>query len=232
MILHGEVGLAYHGLLAGQQTAILGILAIIHVGPSWATPHRLQRDPWHRYHQVHEGHVGQHGRLGAGDGCSQGVREQLQVYPHGKRHASNVLSPVRLIHLQHSHAEPPDKQSLLALAWKTLSLGTFASGLRKLGRRHTAAPNKPEWKILEEQLQAEMALGRSPSTIKTVLSAAIWAVSMGIAKHGVPGFFGSMSRGRRTPGTTRRSCGDRLRPCKQWLPKPNTLPSGRWWQQQ
>ena len=31
--------------------------------------------------------------------------------------------------------------------------------------------------------------------------------------------------------TTGRSCGDWLRPCKQWLPKPRTQPNGRWWRQ-
>ena len=47
--------------------------------------------------------------------------------------------------------------------------GTFASGLQKLGRRHTVAPSEPEWKILEEQPSEEMAMGRSPSTIKAAL---------------------------------------------------------------
>ena len=38
-------------------------------------------------------------------------------------------------------------------------------------------------------------MGRSPSTIKTVLSAATWAVSMGIAKHTVPRFFWKYVKG-------------------------------------
>ena len=49
--------------------------------------------------------------------------------------------------------------------------------------------------MLEEQLREEMAIGRSPSTIKTVLSAATWAVSMGIAKHLVPRFFWKYVKG-------------------------------------
>ena len=40
-----------------------------------------------------------------------------------------------------------------------------------------------------------MALGRSPSTIKMVLSAATWAVSMGIAEHAVPRFFWKYVKG-------------------------------------
>ena len=51
---------------------------------------------------------------------------------------------------QRKTGEPPDKRTLLALASKISSPGTFASRLRKLGRRHTAAANEPEWKILEE----------------------------------------------------------------------------------
>ena len=131
---------------------------------------------------------------------------------------------------RHRAGEPPDKRTPLALAWRTSSLGMFASRLRKLGRRHTTTPEEPKWKILEEQLQEEMATGRSPSTIKTVLSAATWAVSMGIAKHTVPKFF-CMSREQRTPRMTGRSYGHRSRPCRQWLPRPSTLPSGRWRQQ-
>ena len=96
---------------------------------------------------------------------------------------------------QRRAGEPPDKRTLLALAWKTSSLGTFASGLQKFGRRHTADPSEPQWRILEEQLQEEMALGRSPSTIKTVLSVATWAVSMGIAKHAVPRFLWKYVKG-------------------------------------
>ena len=46
--------------------------------------------------------------------------------------------------------EPPVKRSLLALAWKTSSLPTFTLGLRKLGRRHTAVPEEPKWKILKD----------------------------------------------------------------------------------
>ena len=77
---------------------------------------------------------------------------------------------------QRRSGEPPDKRTLLSFAWKKSSLSTFAAGLRKLGRRHTAAPNKSEWKILEEQLQEEMAIGRSPGTIKTAMSGHVGGV--------------------------------------------------------
>ena len=40
-----------------------------------------------------------------------------------------------------------------------------------------------------------MALGRSPSTIKTVLCAATWVVSMGIATNAVPKFFWKYVKG-------------------------------------
>ena len=74
---------------------------------------------------------------------------------------------------------------MLSLTWKMSSLSTFAARLRKLGRRRTTAPKEPEWKILEEQLQDEMAIRRSLSTIKIVLSATTCAISMGIAEHQV-----------------------------------------------
>ena len=106
-----------------------------------------------------------------------------------------VATVLRGILQQCRAGEPPDKRTILALAWKTSSLGTFASGLRKLGRRHTAAPEEPKWKLLEEQLQEEMAIARSPSSITTVLSAATWAVSMGTAKHTVPRSFGQYVKG-------------------------------------
>ena len=54
----------------------------------------------------------------------------------------------------------------------------FASGLRKLGRRHTTALTKPESKILEGQLQGEIVLEKSPSTVKTVLSAVTRAAQL------------------------------------------------------
>ena len=38
-------------------------------------------------------------------------------------------------------------------------------------------------------------MGRSPSTVKTVLSAAMWALSMGIAEHNVPRFFWKYVKG-------------------------------------
>ena len=80
-------------------------------------------------------------------------------------------------------------------------------------------------------------MGRSPGTIKTVLLAATWGVSMGIVEHNVPiffwkyvkgaDFFASMSKGRRTLGMTKKYSGDRLRPCRQWLPTARTQPNGR-----
>ena len=66
-------------------------------------------------------------------------------------------------------------------------------------------------------------MGSSPSTIKAVLPAATWAVSMGITNHTVPRFFReicqeSAERLRRQKGPVGIG--------RQWLPKPNTLPSG------
>ena len=130
-------------------------------------------------------------------------------------------------------------------SWKMPSLSTFAVGLRKLGRRHTAAPSAPEWQILEERLQEEMAIRRSPSIIKTVLSAATWAVSMGIAEHRVPRFFWKYIKGTENAWDDRKKPWEfvaalqtmatqtKTRPTGQiaWfykLPWPHT-PTGRWW---
>ena len=124
--------------------------------------------------------------------------------------------------------EPPDKRTLLALAWKTSLLRRFASGLRKLGRRHTTAPNEPgslknnskkKWPWGEARApkqSSQQQHGRCPWATQNVRC---------------PNFSGSMSRGRRTPRTIGKSCGDWLSPCRQWLTRPRTLPSGRWWQQ-
>ena len=114
------------------------------------------------------------------DESDQEEEENQRGFPESWPTYSTAAAILGGIVQQHRTGEPPDKGTLLALAWKTSSLGTFASRLRKLGRRHTSAPNAPECKILEEQLQVEMALGRSPGTIKMVLSAATWAVSMGM----------------------------------------------------
>ena len=97
-----------------------------------------------------------------------------------------------------------------------------------------ATPNEPEWKIVEEPLQEEMAIGRSPSTIKTVLSAATWAVSMGIAEHIVPRFLWKYVKGVENAWDDKKVgkySGDQLRPCRHWLPRPKTQPTRRWWQQ-
>ena len=47
-------------------------------------------------------------------------------------------------------------------------------------------PNEPDWKILEQE---EMAIGSSPDTIKTLLSVAMGAMSMGIIEQQVPKSF-------------------------------------------
>ena len=123
------------------------------------------------------------------DECDQAEEENQWVFLESWPTYRTTATVLGGILQQRKSGEPPDKGTVLALAWKTSSLGTFASGLRKLGKRHTTAPNETECKIFEEQLEAKMALGRSPSTIKTVLSAAIWAVSLGITKNAAPEFF-------------------------------------------
>ena len=74
----------------------------------------------------------------------------------------------------------------------------------KLGTRHTAAPDETKWKIPGEQVHAELALGRSPNTIETVLLATTGVVSMSIAEHVVPRFFTSYVKGAENPWDDRK----------------------------
>ena len=125
------------------------------------------------------------------------ARQKKKINGASQRHGQPTALQLRFLEGYRSNTEHVRLSAAtpLALALKTSPLGMFAPGLRKLGRRHTAAPKEPEWGILEEQLQAEMALGSSPSTIKTVLSAATWAVSMGIIANAVPRFFWNYVKG-------------------------------------
>ena len=122
---------------------------------------------------------------------------------------------------QRTTGEPTDKRTLLALAWKTSLLATFVPGLPKLGRRYTTALDEQEWKILEEQLQADLAMGRSPSTFKAVLLAATSVVSMGIAKNLVPKNFWKYVNGAEKTWNDTKVLWDRPRPSRQWLPNGN-----------
>ena len=104
MIFSSHGGLAYRGLMGRKQTAIFGVFTTIQVGPSWASPHGLNRDPRHRPHRPQEGDICEYGCLSGGAWRSQGKGEQLWVHTHCLLHGGHVFASISLVYLPHPHA--------------------------------------------------------------------------------------------------------------------------------
>ena len=103
---------------------------------------------------------------------------------------------------QRRAGELPDKRTLLALAWKTSPLGSFALRLRKLGRRHTAAPEEPNGRSLKNNPKKKWTLGGAQAPAKKSSKRQRRRCPWELQNIQCQASSGSMSREWSTPRTT------------------------------
>ena len=73
-----------------------------------------------------------------------------------------------------------------AWMWELSTLRTYRSSLKKLYRVHWAQPHWTTTQALDAQITTELQNGSSPSVVRTILSAAAWAGTLGYLDEPIP----------------------------------------------
>ena len=78
--------------------------------------------------------------------------------------------------------------------WELSTLRTYRTGLRKLYQVHWARPHWTTTQAWDAQVTAELQNGSSPSVVRTILSAAAWAGTLGYLDKPIPTGMGKLPK--------------------------------------
>ena len=117
--------------------------------------------------------------------------------------------------------------------WELSTLRTYRTSLGNLYQVHWARPHWTTTQALDAQITTELQNGSSQSVVRTILSVAAWAGTLGYLDEPIPAGMGKVPKaaGKRQTRPPPPQSGDLLRHSGRWQRRPTRRRNGVWPQQ-